>query len=244
MSTRMFATLPMRGMPVLGHWGPFFDVETDPTPKSTAADILTRFSGDAVRMAEQVSKLENDNYKQRDEIRDYKSKITTLEGKVPADGAIVLTGDDASHWTAYQALGKPDEITKKITDGTTAQQERDTLVRTAAVRDAADVTGFDADVLKERLGELLPEMREVDQDGKKVRQAFVKDGATDVPLAQYAEQKWPKYLPALKQGGTQQTGVQFVPQTGNAAPAAGIDQYITKLQEQRDARGANPLKPT
>jgi hypothetical protein len=78
-------------------------------------------------------KLVTENGGYRDEIRD-------LKAKVPAEGAVILTGDDAVAWPKYQALGKVEELealpgkVKELEQTVAERTRRDAI--TAAVRAA------------------------------------------------------------------------------------------------------------
>lgn len=176
--------------------------ETDP-PRPSASDTAQRFNGDQIRMAEKINLLETDNYKQRDEIRDLKRDNQDLKTKVPADGALVLTGDDASQYQALKALNlKPDEITKQLTDAKEAVTQRDALQRRDTIRQVADVSGYKASVLERLLADGdLPVVKDVQEtvQGKPttVKRAFVVKDGKDVALADHAKTEWSDFLPAL-----------------------------------------------
>lgn len=69
-----------------------------------------------------------DNGKQRDEIRELKEKVKA----VPAEGAVVLAGDDATAYAAWKALElKPEDVAK-------IKGERDEFAGKIAQRDRKD----------------------------------------------------------------------------------------------------------
>lgn len=83
-----------------------------------ALDILERQVKDLERKNEALLK---DNGGQRDELREARDTVKTLEAerddvkqKLPADGSLVLGKADAERWNSYTALGKLDEVTAKV----------------------------------------------------------------------------------------------------------------------------------
>lgn len=148
-------------------------------------------------------------------------RLTALveRGATPA-GAVVLTGDQAKAWTAYQALGKPEDLSA-------LKGERDTLKTTLAERDASEKRLSAADSAAEALGwnskatrrlvadqKLTLEMRETEVDdgkGQKVKKPmpFVLSGegatAKAEPLADVITKEHDVYLPALTASATPTT---------------------------------------
>lgn len=214
------------------------------SPADGFSRLLERHGGSYEAVART---LYEDNYDYRRVNRDLKTENESLRGKVPAEGTVILNDDEAHRWQAYQALDlTPDAITARLKEGDEAKTQRDGLVKDQSLRDVAATAGYDFDVLKDKGGALDYEIREVAADGKQTKQAFVKDGATTVALHEYAQQHWPKYLPALTQNSQPRpTGTVFVPQTSGGGDAPDpIAAAIKAQQEARDARGPNPLKPT
>lgn len=195
---------------------------SEPEPsRPSASDTAQRFNGDQIRMAEKINDLERDNYKERDKIRERDARIRELEAKRTPDGALVLSGDDIALWEAYKGLGKPDEVSAKLTAATEATAERDTLKRRDTIRQVADASGYKPAVL-ERLGaDLTYEIKDVTENGKTAKQVLVKDGDKTVPLKDYAAREWTDFLPAL--GGTEQPIVHGTPRRDvpRGTPPAG-----------------------
>lgn len=177
-----------------------------PTPAPTekapdlkeAAKTLVEKHGDANAA---VVTLLNENYKSRDTIRD-------LKAKVPAEGAVVLTGDDVKAWQKYNALGKPSDLEKGLNEGNKAKTTVAGYRKAEHNAKVAEVAGFKPTVLATLAKDLDIEIRDaVDKDGKPVkdkagnvvREAVVKgEGDTVTPLAKYAETNWADFLPSLK----------------------------------------------
>jgi hypothetical protein len=189
-----------------------------------------------------VATLLTENHSLRDERR-------TLRGQLPAQGTVVLTAEQATAWQAYQQLGAIDALTAQIQGAQTTQTELASLKRERMVATAAEAAGYKASVLGQLPGadKLTFEVREVDQDGKKVKSVVVKDADKETPLADHAKTHWADFLPALQaqggQGGAPQ-GTTFVRQDagGNPPPAGALDTYAQRFQAQRDA-APNPLAP-
>lgn len=143
-----------------------------------------------------IVQLHNENYKFRDTIRELKAKTP--------EGSVVLTADDASAWSAYRALGKPDEVKKAIKDGSAAIAENQGFKREKEVAEF----GRKAGVPTEKLSALTKlagnavfgeETKKV--NGKDVVTITVKEGdAEPVPFDTY----FAEFLPAIKPDGTQE----------------------------------------
>lgn len=163
-----------------------------------------------------------------DENKRYRDKISELSGKVPSEGAVVLSASDAQAWQAYKALGTHEEVKQAIEQRGQLQGQLDSLSRESVLRDAAAAAGYKFSVLQDRDKvaridgkQLSYAVREVEKDGKKAPVAFVKDGDTEKPLAEYAQEQWAEFLPSLVQGTQQANGTPYPAQhagTGGNAP--------------------------
>jgi len=205
----------------------------DPPARQNPADVAARYSGDAVRMASQIVELERDNYNLRSKNRDFKAEVETLKGKVPGEGAVVLTADQAKALEAYQKLGKPDELATQLEAGRTALAESDTFKKAIALEQAAKVANFKPGVLKLLGRDLNIEIREVEvqkEDGtteKKVA-AFVKlqdaaGAASEKPLRDYFKEQGEDVLSSLEAGEVQLNGSMHDAQAG--AQSGGFTPY-------------------
>ena len=215
--------------------------------------LLAKANGDAMGVA---GLLYSENFQYREQLRQLKEQLTAAQGRVPGEGAVVLTPEQAKAWAAYQALGTVEVITQGLKERDTAQGELGSLRRATTLREAAETCGFDADVLGTLAGGLEFVLQDVTVDGKTVKAAFVKDAqGAQVRLEEYARQKWEKFTPALipargQGGGGQWSGASG--QQGTKLPAMNAggggqpaDVVAAFLQEQEKARGArgNPLLP-
>src|SRR5690349_9679447 len=97
-------------------------------PEITDAELRTFVAyqnlGTPAEIAKKVGDLESDNHKQRDEIRDLKAKL-------PKEGEAVLPKEKADALSAYEALGKPEDLKTVVT-------ERDELRTKDAARSRED----------------------------------------------------------------------------------------------------------
>lgn len=198
--------------------------------------LLQRHNNDAMAV---IATLLSENHGLRDERRQ-------LRGQLPAQGAMVLSGDQATQWQSYQQLGAVADLQTALKDRDSAQGELANLRRDALIRDVAEVAGYKASVLGKLPGadKLAFEVRATEKDGKPVKSVVIKEGDKETPLADYAKAQWADFLPALTAGQSQQpAGTSFVQQSaGGTAAASPLDDYAKRFQEQRD-KAANPLAP-
>lgn len=218
--------------------------------------LLARHNNDAMGVA---GTLFAENYQYREQIRQLREQLQAAQLRVPAEGTVVLTAEQANAWAAYQGLGTVEVITQGLKDKDTAQGELTSLRRAATLRAAAETAGFDPDVLGTLAGGLEFELRDVTTDGKTVRAAFVKDGQNQLRLEEYAQQKWKKFTPALIPGrgqgggaGSQGNGTGGQGAAGMRFPAQGaggqlqggdmVRQFMEEAEKARTLR-PNPLLP-
>ncbi len=208
----------------------------DPPPERTrATDVLARYGDNVVRMAEKVAELESDLYKTRRSRDDYKRQSEERGKTQTPEGAVVLTGDDASQ---YQAINlKPADIATRLKDAETVTTELAQARKAEQVREVATVAGWKPDVLTRYGGALDYEIREVDQNGTKVKQAFVKDGETVKPVTEH----FADLVPALQ---AEPTATRYPAQhSGDTSPKSLLDQYKDQREKANTAH-PNPLLPT
>jgi hypothetical protein len=157
----------------------------------------------------------------------YRERIRQLEQQLPGEGAVVLSGDQALAWQAYQGLGAPTDVQQRLTAAEQAQNELAGLRRAEQIRGVAEAAGYRPTVL-ERLAEGLEfEVREEQRDGQTARVPYVvtksEQGEQRTPLADYAQQHWADFLPALSAQQQQQPpqggGVTYPRQQGGGQPA-------------------------
>ncbi len=95
-------------------------------PQGGFQRALARTNGDSSALAFQ---LYQENYRYRDELRQARARV-------PAEGAVVLTGTDAQAWQDYRSLGELPAIRQQLTERQTATEELARLRRAEVVRAA------------------------------------------------------------------------------------------------------------
>ena len=189
------------------------------------------------------------------ENRDLRDAKRDLERKLPGDGSLVLTGNDAQTWSAYTALGKPDELKVHLEERTQLQGRLQGMERETVLRSVAETVGYKASVLAnlDRMaraeGKALSfDVRDTTVDGKPAKVAYVKDGDKDYPLTDYASANWADFLPSLTVQGTVQTqaqpaGTRYPAQHARSAAGGKTDPVADFIQRQEEARAKvkNPL---
>ena len=115
--------------------------------------MLNKNNNDAIAVA---AKLYDDNFQQREQIRQ-------LTGKVP-EGGLVLTPDQAKDWAVYQALNmKAADVKKAIESVATLEQTNRELSTLETLRTVADLgldgSKLDVDVLADQLKLKFPDAK-------------------------------------------------------------------------------------
>lgn len=179
--------------------------------------------------------LLQENRAYRDQIRELQQQLQDLQGQVPADDAVVLSGDDATAWQAYQELGAPDELRQQ-------REQYQTLQRRQLLTEAAKTAGYKVSVLEKLAGDVTVELREQRQDGKAMQLPYVVDGDNATLLTEYAEQHWTDFLPSLReqQGGTGRSFVNQVPM--GTAPNKNMADRFLEEKQAKEAERKNPLQ--
>ena len=203
------------------------------------SDLLDRYGKDALKLAEKLADAQRDNYRLREKNRTLTAELTDAKGKAPADGARVLSKDEAAAYDAYTALGAPAALKTQLDTAQGAQGELTTLKREKTIADAAAVQKWPAATLAK-----LPSLRDkdlivkdVEIDGTKVKQAFVSHDGKEHPLTEYVTQHDPEFLPALAADATpapNSGGTSFVRQGAGAPPAkqSPITAHINRTYKQ------------
>lgn len=173
------------------------------------------------------------------ENKELRDKARQLEGRLPADGALVLSGNDVTAWQAYQALGKPDELKQGLEERTQLQGQLSGAQRADTLRTVAETVGFKPTVLtnldrmaKAEGKDLAFTVRDEQRDGKPVKVAYVKDGDKETVLTDYAQTNWADFLPSLSVQGTQQqpAGTRYPAQHAGSS-AAKLETNQTMAQK-------------
>ena len=208
--------------------------------KNRPTDVLDRYGRDALKLAERLSDALNDNYSLREKNRALRADKSALEKTQAPEGSIVLTKEQAAQWEAYTALGEPQALKSTLEQATTATEEAARLRRTETIRAAAEAHGYKAAALGKlpSLHEKAIELRDVQEDGKTVKRAFV-DGT---PIQDYIQANDPELMGALKDTTPAPLGTAFLSQGGANDQASGdlAARHIAQ-QEARRATEKNPL---
>ena len=207
---------------------------------------LEKHNNNALDLAQQLFR---DNYTLREEKRKLSGKITELEGRVPADGSVVLSGDDAKAWNSIKELNlSPDEIKAKLQSSSDTERELAGLKRTELMRQVADTEGYKATVLSGILpADAAVEVKDLEKDGQKKKRAFIKikeNGADrELLLSEYLEANKADYLPALRV--EQATNNKYVRQESNGKPPSNNPwdaiRQETKARQEAQNTDAKPL---
>lgn len=204
------------------------------------SDLLERYGKDALRLAEKLADAQADNFKLREKNRTLTTELQDARGKAPADGAVVLSKDDAAQLEAYRALGEPDALKSTLTTAEEAQHQLATLKRERTLADAAAAQGYKAAALA-KLPSLAGKdliVKDVEIDGKPTKAAFVAEDGKEHPLAEYIAQHDAELLPALTaESGTQSNGISFVRQS-TGAPAPKQTPAQAHIQRTYNRQGA------
>ena len=205
--------------------------------------LLTKHNNDAMGVA-QI--LLAENYELRRKNATLRTDNDALRAKTPADGARVLSKDEAAQWEAYTALGQPDALKQQLATAEGAQAELTTLKRGELLRTAGEAAGYKPAVLA-KLPSLAGKdlvVKDVEIDGKKAKQAFVVADDKEHALAAYITEHDPEFLPSLTaEAAAKPSGTPFVRQSAGNDTASPLDTYGKQFQAARDA-APNPLAPT
>ncbi|AWN22204.1 hypothetical protein DKM44_02275 [Deinococcus irradiatisoli] len=182
-----------------------------------------------------------------DENREYRARIRTLEGQLPAQGTVVLTPEQAQQWASYQAIDADPAALRTRLDTGTAAVERE------QGRTLAEASGANPDVLAERLraAGLRAEVRDIAAEGTNLARREVHvlnaEGADQGELRTYAQQHWQPFMPALfpTQSQTTPQGRVVTGQSGADTTPAGdaMTTYAQKVLAERQA-AAQPTPPS
>ena len=208
------------------------------------SDLAAQYHNDAMRVSERLAEVLDDNYKLREKNRTLTADLATAKANTPADGARVLSKDEAALWEAYTALGAPDALKQQLATAEGAQAELTTLKRGELLRTAGEAAGYKPAVLA-KLPSLAGKdlvVKDVEIDGKKAKQAFVVADDKERELTAYITEHDPEFLPALTTEAAKPAGTQFVRQSAGSDAASPLDTYGKTFQEARDA-APNPLAP-
>lgn len=174
--------------------------DNKPNPAETFQRLLAQKNNDATALA---SQLFDENYQLR-------TKNRELSERLPKDGSVVLSSDEAKAFKAFQDLGvDPKDVKKALDRLPTLEKENRELAKMESLREVADL-GIDGSklklsVLRDQLSSKFPDAiitfkEEKDKDGKTVKSAFVKKSEKDSEQSfkEFADAELADYLPSLK----------------------------------------------
>jgi hypothetical protein len=195
------------------------------------SDLLDQYK-DTVKMAEKLADVLNDNHTLRSKKRELESQVRDLEAKTPKEGAVVLSGDDASRWQAYQQYGTPDEIKARLDSLATAESELTKQHRALAIQAAVESGGY----VKDRFAALLPDdalpvVKEEQKDGKPIKRVFISQGEKETPIEEH--DRFKPFLDTLTT--TQQSGTRLPPM--GSGRDMGAAPTVEQVKEQKRASG-------
>jgi hypothetical protein len=202
-----------------------------PNPAEAFQALLAKHNNDATAVA---SKLFDENFTLRSEKRDLKSKL-------PKDGSVVLTGDDAAEYNAFKALNvKAADAKKAIDELPNLQKANKELASMENLRDLAEI-GLDGSklklsVLKDQLARFpdaaISFKSEKDKEGKEAKVAYIKkDGdSKELSFTEFANAELADYLPSLKVS-TEATKQPYTGNFGDPKPQGGGDSVFDRIRE-------------
>jgi len=203
--------------------------------------LLAKQNNDASGLAQ---RLFTENHDLREDKRKLKQSLDEATGKIPVEGSVVLSGDDAKSWAAIQELKlTPDQIKEKLQSSEAATGELATLKRQALMREVAETENYKANVLSQLLTpDQVLQIKEVETEGKKHKVAFVivqENGANkEIALSEFIETNHKDFLPALKVEQEANTNNKFVRQesSGKAPSKNPFDQIREEAKARQEAQ--------
>lgn len=214
-----------------------------PNPAEGFNALLAQHNQNGVAVA---SKLYDENYQYRQQIRE-------LKDKQPKEGSIVLTADEAKEWETLKTLNmKATDVKKAVDRASELEKQNKELASMEALRELADI-GLDGSklklsVLKDQLGLKYPDAKITftttkDKDGKEVKVASIQKTDKDAvqSFAEFAKAELADYLPALKVSPEANTPI--APGNTQDPPASGgtssfFDRLKSDLEGERKAAAA------
>jgi len=192
-----------------------------------------------------MTKLANEKTALETEKAALTAERDALKGSSLPAGHVAIPAADAQLLTAYKSHGTPDDVKAAKEERDALKSESASLKRAQVIRRAADLHGYDADVMAELLpADVELAFGEVEREGKKVELANAKfkegDALKEQPLEEYVDAKLKKYLPSLRPEQPAK-GTQYVKQNPQGkAPAKNV---FDRIREEAKA-AAEAKKPT
>lgn len=200
--------------------------------KIKASDVLNRYgqTADSVfKMAELLADAENKLYRLRETNRE-------LRAKVPADGAVLMTPEDAAALESYRALGTPDALKGAQDAAQQASTKLATYERERTAHAAASAHEWKPSVLAKLPSLQGKDIEARDADGAP---AYFVEGT---PLLDYVTAHDAEFLPALQAAPAAPTAQPY-PRQSAGGRAPDMAQQFLDQKQARNAALPNPLAP-
>lgn len=199
-----------------------------------------------------VAELEAENQR-------LEAEVDRIAGQLPAQGAVVLTGEEAKAWGTFKGLGTAEDVKRAMEELPALRTTVSATERATVGREAAKLLGWNPDAT---VGAITDKGLVVSLvDGKNAKNEAVKvphvrpagdEKAATVPLEDWVKAHAAYLTPALTAtggtGGAPPAGgapLTFPVLSAGGAPAATGDpvaDFAKQAQAARDAR-PNPLVP-
>lgn len=207
-------------------------------------------------LAKKIADLEKDNQKERGKVAD----LTEKAKAAPPEGAVVLTGEDATAYAAWKALEiKPEDVAKLKADNATlaaekARRDRQDILAAAsptegwnenAPKALLKLAGFDAVELS--AGEVTVErMNAGKKENVKAPTAFVTVDGKQVRISEWLAKEAPEWVPMLSAqttgNGGSSDGSPGIPMAEMRGGSSGAPAKASDSLEAAKARMAERAK--
>lgn len=211
----------------------------EPEGKVKASDILNRYGTNeaaALRLAELYADAQNTLYRQRVKNRTLTDERDALRAKVPADGAVLMTPEDAAALEAYRTLGTPDALKGAQDAAQQASTKLATYERERTAHAAASAHEWKPSVLAKLPSLQGKDIEARDADGAP---AYFVEGT---PLLDYVTAHDAEFLPALQAAPAAPTAQPY-PRQSAGGRAPDMAQQFLDQKQARNAALPNPLAP-
>lgn len=170
--------------------------------------------------------LFNDNKELRDELRDLKTKV-------PKDGAVVFSKEDADALVAYRALGQPDELGVAVTERDDFKAQSVKAAKSKARDEAVKLSGYDP----EKFGVLgFANEYEYSTEGETAYATREVDGKVEKkPITEIITERAGSMADALKAGNSAQSSkATFVKQGVNGSNPTNVYERVRNEVKQKE----------
>jgi hypothetical protein len=194
-----------------------------------AKRLHQRHEGDVVGLL--VTMLD-ENFRGRARNRD-------LEAKLPKEGAVVLSAEEAAKWEALKGFD-PKDVTTKLAERDKFEGDLKKASREKTLTTAATIAKLNPKVLARLPGVDELEFEVVGEGDKQVAMVKGADGKA-VPLPDYAKTQWAEFAPALnaQQDAPATNGAAWIPQPTGGSQGQPTN-LVTQTLEANKARATAP----